>query len=112
TLDIDWKNTTLTVGQDKPIVSPREPNSLAQVGVSPLTGAGNLWLWQPQIRIEQRVPFTAASGLRAQFGVFQTSEGSSTVPTEYATTLARARPGLEGRFEWWRRLGESTRVEI
>ena len=26
------------------------PTSFAQVGVSPLTGAGNLWLWQPQMR--------------------------------------------------------------
>ena len=53
-ISLDWKNTSLLFGQDKPIISPRDPTSLAQVGVSPLTGAGNLWLWQPQIRLEQR----------------------------------------------------------
>ena len=43
TMDFQWKNTTLSFGQDKPIISPREPNSLAQVGVSPLTG-GVTWV--------------------------------------------------------------------
>src|SRR6185312_2930211 len=36
TLDATWKNTTLGLAFDKPIISPREPDSLAQVGVSPL----------------------------------------------------------------------------
>ena len=53
-INLDWTNTSLLFGQDKPIISPRDPDSLAQVGYSPLTGAGNLWLWQPQVRVEQR----------------------------------------------------------
>ena len=40
-------------GLEKPIFNPREPHWLAQVGISPLTGAGNLWLWLPQVRLEQ-----------------------------------------------------------
>ncbi|MGH9647850.1 MAG: hypothetical protein ACRD4E_13655, partial [Bryobacteraceae bacterium] len=69
TLDATWKNTTLGLAFDKPIIAPREPDSLAQVGVSPLTSAGNLWLWQPQVRVEQRISLTQQAGLRAQFGV-------------------------------------------
>ena len=61
-IQIDWKNTSIVAGQDKPIVSPREPDSLAQVQVSPLTGAGNLWLWQPQVRVDQRFAFRPAGG--------------------------------------------------
>jgi hypothetical protein len=53
-IEINWENTSVMFGQDKPLIAPREPNSLAQVGLSPLTGAGNLWLWQPQMRVEQR----------------------------------------------------------
>src|SRR6266404_4669317 len=70
TVAIDWKNRSIMVGQDKPIVSPREPNSLAQVGVSPLTGAGNLWLWEPQVRYEERVSLGRQAGLRLQAGVY------------------------------------------
>lgn len=104
TVNANWKNTTVTVGQDKPIIAPREPESLAQVGVSPLTGAGNLWLWQPQVRVEQRFHFGESAGLRAQVGVYQTSENSA-VTAEYRDTLQPARPGFEGRFEFWKEAG-------
>ena len=107
-----WKYTTVSLAFDKPIIAPREPDSLAQVGVSPLTASGNLWLWQPQARVEQRVPFGNHAGLRAQFGVYQTGEGGAGVPAEYSSTLAPARPGYEGRFELWSQLGENRRIEI
>ena len=101
TLDFNWKNTTFTVGQDKPIFAPREPDSLAQVGLSPLTAAGNLWDWQPQMRLEQRWHFGEQAGLRAQGGVYLTSELDANVPALYARTLERARPAYQGRLEFW-----------
>ena len=42
----------------------RNEYSLAQVGLSPLTGSGNLWNWNPQARVEQRFRFGEDSGLR------------------------------------------------
>jgi hypothetical protein len=112
TLSFDWENTTFSFGHDKPIIAPREPESIAQVGVSPLTGAGNLWLWQPQARIEQRFHFGADSGLRAQFGLYQTSEGSTVVPTEYANAVGRGQAARQGRFELWHRFSERKRIEV
>ncbi len=109
-VDTAWKNTTLSFALDKPILAPREPDSLAQVGVSPLTSAGNLWLWQPQVRVEQRFKFGDQAGLRAQVGVYQTSESGTGASTEYA--VAQSRPGLEGRFEFWGASGENRRIEI
>jgi hypothetical protein len=100
TLQVDWKNTTIMAGQDKPLISPREPDSLAQVGVSPLTAAGNPWLWQPQVRVEQRFNLTGSTGLKAQFALFQTAESSATTNPEYSSQVASARPGYEGRFEF------------
>jgi hypothetical protein len=108
TIDLTWKNTTITAGQDKPIVAPRDPTSLAQVAVAPLAGAGNLWEWQPQMRIEQRFVFgqhTASSGeessetgMRIQAGVYETTESyPSTAPAAISTTLEPQRPGYEGR---------------
>ena len=112
-LSVNWKNTSLMVGQDKPLISPREPTSLAQVGVSPLTAAGNLWLWEPQARVEQRFSFSPNSGLRAQLGVYETSEPANvSVTPEYAGSLAPARPALEGRFELWRQFSDTSRLEI
>ena len=112
TFGIDWKTRSLTISQDKPLVSFRDPDSLAQVGVSPLTGAGNLWLWVPQARFEQRVEFGERAGLNAQIGLIQTQETAASVPAAFAATLERYRPGLEGRFEFFRKFGPDRRVEI
>ena len=99
-LSIDWKTRSFMAGHEKPLISPREPNSLSQVGVSPLTNAGNLWLWLPQVRFEQRFPFSDTSGFKAQFALFQTNETSIAVPADFAPTLENRRPGFQGRFEY------------
>jgi hypothetical protein len=102
TLDLRWKNTTFSVGQDKPIISPREPTSFAQVAVSPLTDAGNLWDWNPQVRVEQRFSFGENTGLKAQAGVYETTETYNTaLPADYAGTLEKSRPAYQGRFEFF-----------
>ncbi len=111
-INLDWKTRSLMIGVDKPIIAPRDPSSLAQVGISPLTGAGNLWLWQPQIRFEQRIAFGERTGARLQLGVYQTSETSAATPSAFASTLERSRPGLEGRFEIWRKFEGGRRIEI
>jgi hypothetical protein len=113
TVEIDWKNTTILAGQDKPIVSPREPYSLAQVAVSPLTGAGNLWLWAPQVRIDQRFSLGERTGLTAQAGVYETSEPAYSARGGDNSSLgSNPRPAIEGRFEFWRKFGENARIEI
>lgn len=111
-LSMDWKNQSLSVGQDKPLISFREPNSLSQVGVSAFTGAGNLWLWQPQVRFEQRAALGTNTGLRAQVSVYQTVETASDVPPQFAASLERSRPALQGRFELWRQFENGGRIEI
>ncbi len=112
TVQVDWKNTTIMAGQDKPLISPREPESISQVGVSPLTGAGNPWLWQPQVRLERRFSLGESAGLRAQAALFQTSESRTAVPDEYAAAVAPARPGYQARFELWKKMGGAGRLEI
>ena len=112
TLDLAWKNTTVTVGQDKPINAPREPTSLAQVGFAPLTGSGNLWNWNPQARIEQRFSMGSETGIRAQAGVYETSEvypGNN--PPAFSASLERYRPAWQGRFEFFHG-AETKRFEI
>ncbi len=111
-LNLVWKNTTLTVGQDKPIISPRDPTSFAQVGVSPLTDAGNLWDWNPQARIERRFLFDDDTGLKAQAGVYETTETYGPgLPAEYEDTLERNRPAYQGRLEFYHG-NDRRRIEI
>jgi hypothetical protein len=99
-------------GVEKPIFNPREPSSLAQVGVSALTGAGNLWLWLPQARFEQDVSFARGTGLRAQIGVLQTREVGPYTGSTFNATVEAARPALEGRFEFFHRFDDERRLEF
>jgi len=112
TIDLTWTDTTISVGQDKPIVSPRDPVTLAQVGLAPLSDAGNLWLWQPQARIEQRVNFSGDAGLLAQAGIYQTSESYpiNGAPA-FANIFEKARPAYQGRFEFFKG-SEKRRFEV
>jgi len=121
TVSLNWERTTVLVGQDKPLISPRDPNSYAQVGVSPLTNAGNLWLWQPQVRVEQGFRIGRDSGLRAQAAVIQTRQledgayiGNNpySPPIPVTPLIEHAQPGVEGRLEFWHRWGEDRRIEI
>jgi hypothetical protein len=109
---IDWETRSFSIVQDKPLISPRDPDSLAQVGVPPLAGAGNLWWWEPQARFEQRIHFGAQAGVNARIGVIETDEAQANVPARFASTLSEVRPGLEGRFEFFRRFGDGRRIEI
>ncbi len=109
---IDWKTRGIMVGVEKPIFNPREPDSLAQVGISPLTGAGNLWLWLPQARVQQTVAFARNTGVTAQVGVLQTREAPPYPGSPFAGPLESARPALEGRFEVFHHFADGRRLEI
>src|SRR5262249_981763 len=110
---IDWKSRSFMVGLEKPIFAPREPNSLAQVGVSPLTGTGNLWLWVPQAKFEQKFQFGEKTRLRAQVGMIATHESLALQASSYSPQVASsARPGVEGRFEFSHGAEGGRRIEI
>jgi len=111
TIDLDWKRTTLSVAHDKPLISPREPDSLAKVGVSPLTAAGNLWFWQPQIRGEHRFLLGDSAGLRLQAAMYMTNESTTGVPEYLLDTVPSMRPAFQSRVEFWKE-GAGRRLEI
>lgn len=109
---IDWKSRGVMLGIDKPIFAPRDPASLGQVGVSPLTGAGNLWMWIPQIRFEQTFHLSDVSLVRAQFGIVQTREIPSYQASDYVAEVEGARPGAEGRVEFSRSFANGGKFEF
>jgi hypothetical protein len=115
-IEIDWADRSIMAGLESPIFAPRQPTSLAQVEVAPLTAAGNLWYWMPQVRFEQKIRFTDETGIRAQFGAVQTSEMPSYQQSaQYTPAPEPARPGIEGRFEFYHRFPggqDGRRIEI
>ncbi len=108
-IEIAWKDRSVMAGLEKPIFNPREPSSLAQVGTPPLSGAGNLWVWLPQVRFEQEVHLGASNGVRAQFGAVQTREVG---PYEGNAGTEAARPAGEGRINLYHKLDDERSMEI
>jgi len=111
-LSLDWTNRSFSVAQDKPLISPYQPDSLAEVGIPPLAGAGNLWLWLPQAKYEERLHFGSDNGLTAQLAVIQTDESYMVPPYGFTGTVEPARPALEGRFAFWHKFDDFRRFEI
>lgn len=109
---IDWKSRSFTFGHLKPLIAPREPDSLAQVGVPALADAGNLWLWLPQARFEQRVSLAENTSLTGQLAVVQTNERWATVSANNGVSLEAARPAIEGRLQLAHSGGQARRFEI
>jgi hypothetical protein len=111
-LIIDWGSRSLLVGREKPLIAPRDPDSLAQVGLPPLSGAGNLWEWQPQIRFEQNFHTSPGNTITAQAALYSTHETNTQLPDPLAATLEPARPGWEGRVEFAHRRGDEPYFEL
>ncbi len=96
TISFDWASRSITVGQDKTIIAPLQPTSFAHVGVPALAGAGNLWLWRPQLKYEERHAFSTRTGVVFQAALFSTGETYAT-NLPYQTYIESTRPALQAR---------------
>jgi hypothetical protein len=93
-ISFDWGKRTLTFSQDKTLLSPLEPTSYVHVGVSPLAGAGNLWLWRPQVRYDEHIALPNSWMATVSGSVLETQEG-------YGSPWSpQDRPALQGRLEF------------
>lgn len=108
-LNLQWPATAVRFGIEKPIVAPRNPTSLAQQVYPALWGAGNLWLWQPQARVEHKFTF-GGNELRAQAGLLQTNDQRA-VPVNSPVVL-QPRPAWEGRLAFSRQIDEDRTIEF
>ncbi|HVX89772.1 MAG TPA: hypothetical protein VG940_12640 [Gemmatimonadales bacterium] len=110
--EVHWERWSLLVGQEGPLVADVNPVSLAALGVPDNAGAGNLWLWIPQVRAG--LDLNGGDGLR--WGV-DVAALASTTPEGQATGLSSpnsgersARPMLEGRLR--ARWGDGAEVGV
>lgn len=103
---LDWERTSFIVGQRPPLVSPRNPTSLAAVWFAPFHQAGNLWQWRPQIMVEHRVKTGDSSELQLQGGVLmpfgETVQGA----------VIEGGAGYESRAVWSRALDNDRSLEF
>jgi hypothetical protein len=83
---LDWKDTSIIAGQDQLFLSPLAPTSFASLIVPPLSYAGNLWAWTPQLRVEHRFEMSEGSYVTLQGGILDPLTGqppNNTDGTDY-----------------------------
>jgi hypothetical protein len=68
-INLDWKKSSLHIGQDTPFFSPSSPTSYATVWEPAMGWSGNLWVWTPQIEVEHRLALRSDSSLIMQGGL-------------------------------------------
>ena len=93
---LDWKDTSVIAGQDQLFLSPLAPTSFASLIVPPLSYAGNLWAWTPQVRVEHRFLLSDQSKVTLQGGLLDPLTGQ---------------PPDNDHYEWYRKpdAGEASR---
>lgn len=102
---MDWKDTSVVVGQDNAFFSPLSPTSFASLAVPPLNYAGNLWAWTPQVRVEHRFELSGDQNITVQGGILDNLTGEFPgVGTPYFRTpgageLSR-QPAYAARAAW------------
>jgi hypothetical protein len=73
--ELTWNRVALLVGQESPPIAGVSPSSIASVGFPDFAGAGNLWLWIPQIRLSADLPSSGAARLGAEVAALAPTSG-------------------------------------
>jgi hypothetical protein len=72
---MDWRDSSIVVGQDSAFFSPFSPTSFASLAVPALNYAGNLWAWSPQVRVEHRFEISGDQKISIQGGILDNLTG-------------------------------------
>jgi hypothetical protein len=91
---------TLFAGQEAPPIAEINPSSLASIGIPEFAGAGNLWLWIPQLRIGARLANAGAVRLGIEVAILAPTSGDaqSAFFTQPDIAERSSRPYLQGRL--------------
>ena len=94
---VQWTHLQLMLGQETPLVSDRNPRSLAGIGTPDFSTAGNLWFWLPQLRVTAEYGVTLR--LAVQGAVLAPISGAiqGAYTTQADSGERTGRPYLEGR---------------
>ena len=104
-LHLDWKNTSITAGQDSLFISPLSPTSFASLAIPAFASVGNLWGWTPQLRVEHRFAVSDQQTVTLQAGVLDNLDWQSPYDSFYRSGQAgeySGQPAFAFRGAWSR----------
>jgi hypothetical protein len=108
--ELAWNRVTLLIGQESPPIAAVSPSSLASIGFPGFAGAGNLWLWIPQLRLGADLAPGGGARIGAELAALAPTSGEpqGTFVTQPDIAERSGRPFLQGRLRG--RWGEGERL--
>ena len=94
---VKWTHGDLLIGQEAPLVSGVNPLSLASIGTPGFVGAGNLWLWLPQLRVGVHSAGPVRFGVQGAVLAPASGDAASAFDTDNDVAERSRRPFVEGR---------------
>jgi hypothetical protein len=108
--ELTWNRVALLVGQESPPIAAVSPSSLASIGFPDFAGAGNFWLWIPQVRLSADLAPAGSLRVGAEVAALAPTSGEpqGTFLTQPDIAERSGRPYLQGRVR--ARWGEGERL--
>lgn len=98
---LTWDKTEAFFALDRSLLAPNIPTSLVSTAQPNLSWSGDLWTWNPQIGVRQRIPLSSSHRLELA-GAFIDAQDPLLPNATSTATVTRAErsrwPGLEGRI--------------
>jgi hypothetical protein len=95
---LSWSHAEILAGQEIPLFSPVNPISPAAVGTPEFVGAGNLWLWLPQLRVTVQTGTAFNLGLQAAVLAPTSGDAVGAFDTDFDAAERTRRPYVETRL--------------
>jgi hypothetical protein len=101
-----WDQTQIYFALDRPIINGEAPTSLTAVALPALAWSGNLWTWNPQVGITQKIGPAESPGVELQAAIIDvgdapltpvTAPSGSSTATPPSSAEQSSRPGVEAR---------------
>ena len=94
---VKWTHGELMIGQDAPLIASGNPTSLAALGTPDFAGAGNLWLWLPQVRAGLETGGAVSLGIQGAVLAPTSGDPANVFDTDDDVAEHSSRPYLQGR---------------
>jgi hypothetical protein len=94
---VKWTYGELMIGQDAPLIAALNPVSLAALGTPDFAGAGNLWLWLPQIRAGVETGGKVSVGIQGAVLAPTSGDPANAFDTDDDAAEHSRRPYVQGR---------------
>jgi hypothetical protein len=113
--ELRWRHAAIFAGQESPPIVEVNPSSLASIGFPEFAGAGNLWLWIPQIRVQGFTGIGSSARLAVEVAALAPTSGDAQTAFLTQPDIAErsSRPYLQGRVHaQWGQPGQEGEVSL